>query len=269
MAYLEMTRLSKTFAHADVPAVDGLSLQAERGDFVAIIGPSGCGKSTTLRLVAGLETPDAGTVRVDGRDVTALPPSERDVAMVFQDFALYPHLSVYENIAFPLKARRTPRREVAERVRETAGLLGIEELLGRKPSQLSGGQKQRVALGRALVRKPALFLMDEPLSNLDDHPVRHARPDGSPGAGHEGRRHGPRARAAGRHAGRPAPPSPECVRGRFHERPVVAPGSTANMRPMRQGPPTRKAPKPARRQPRRRTHGVSAAESRFSPYSAR
>ena len=167
MAYLEMTKLSKTFAHADVPAVDGLSLQAERGDFVAIIGPSGCGKSTTLRLVAGLETPDAGTVRVDGRDVTALPPSERDVAMVFQDFALYPHLSVYENIAFPLKARRTPRREVAERVRETAGLLGIEELLGRKPSQLSGGQKQRVALGRALVRKPALFLMDEPLSNLD------------------------------------------------------------------------------------------------------
>lgn len=169
MAYLEMTKLSKTFAHADVPAVDGLSLQAERGDFVAIIGPSGCGKSTTLRLVAGLETPDAGTVRVDGRDVTALPPSERDVAMVFQDFALYPHLSVYENIAFPLKARRTPRREVAERVRETAGLLGIEELLGRKPSQLSGGQKQRVALGRALVRKPALFLMDEPLSNLDAH----------------------------------------------------------------------------------------------------
>ena len=152
MAYLEMTKLSKTFAHADVPAVDGLSLQAERGDFVAIIGPSGCGKSTTLRLVAGLETPDAGTVRVDGRDVTALPPSERDVAMVFQDFALYPHLSVYENIAFHLKARRTPRREVAERVRETAGLLGIEELLGRKPSQLSGGQKQRVALGRALVR---------------------------------------------------------------------------------------------------------------------
>ena len=169
MAYLEMTRLSKTFAHADVPAVDGLSLQAERGDFVAIIGPSGCGKSTTLRLVAGLETPDAGTVRVDGRDVTALPPSERDVAMVFQDFALYPHLSVYENIAFPLKARRTPRREVAERVRETAGLLGIEELRAASLLSFSGGQKQRVALGRALVRKPALFLMDEPLSNLDAH----------------------------------------------------------------------------------------------------
>ena len=169
MAYLEMTRLSKTFAHADVPAVDGLSLQAERGDFVAIIGPSGCGKSTTLRLVAGLETPDAGTVRVDGRDVTALPPSERDVAMVFQDFALYPHLSVYENIAFPLKARRTPRREVAERVRETAGLLGIENFGPQAFCSLSGGQKQRVALGRALVRKPALFLMDEPLSNLDAH----------------------------------------------------------------------------------------------------
>ncbi|WP_139652630.1 ABC transporter ATP-binding protein [Raoultibacter phocaeensis] len=167
MAFLETVRLSKTYAKGSVCAVDELSLCVEQGEFIVFVGSSGCGKSTTLRLIAGLETPSEGSVRFAGADVTRTPPAERNVAMVFQDFALYPHLTVFDNIAFPLKVRKIPKGERAARVRAIAELLKITDLLDRKPPKLSGGEKQRVAIGRALVREPAVFLMDEPLSNLD------------------------------------------------------------------------------------------------------
>jgi sn-glycerol 3-phosphate transport system ATP-binding protein len=134
---------------------------------VALLGPSGCGKSTTLRLIAGLETASAGTIRIADREVTALPPAKRGVSMVFQNYALFPHLSVAENILFGLKVRDVPRQERTERLKRAAGILGLEALLERKPSQLSGGQQQRVALGRAIVAQTRVCLMDEPLSNLD------------------------------------------------------------------------------------------------------
>jgi sn-glycerol 3-phosphate transport system ATP-binding protein len=134
---------------------------------IVIVGASGCGKSTLLRIVAGLETPSAGSIRIAGREVTALEPSERDIAMVFQNYALYPHMSVAQNMGYGLRIRGLPRPEVARRVQEAAALLGIEALLDRRPKQLSGGQRQRVAMGRAIVREPKLFLFDEPLSNLD------------------------------------------------------------------------------------------------------
>ena len=137
------------------------------GEFLALVAPSGCGKSTTLNLIAGLDAPTSGTVLIDGRDVTAASPGERDIAMVFQSYALYPHLDVRGNIAFPLQVARRPRAEIERRVREAAAMLGLGELLERKPRELSGGQRQRVALGRALVREPKVFLFDEPLSNLD------------------------------------------------------------------------------------------------------
>lgn len=167
MSFLELTQLTKTYGKGAIRAVDELSLRIEQGEFVVLVGSSGCGKSTTLRLVAGLETPTSGSIRLDGRTITHAPPAERNVAMVFQDFALYPHMTVFDNIAFPLKARKVPEREREERVRATASMLDISDLLDRKPPKLSGGQKQRVAIGRAIVRNPALFLMDEPLSNLD------------------------------------------------------------------------------------------------------
>jgi len=148
-------------------AVDGVSLAVADGEVVALLGPSGCGKSTLLRLIAGLEAPDAGRVLVDGHDVTALAPAERDVAMVFQSYALYPHMTVEGNVAVPLRLRKVGGDEVRRRVAETAELLGIGHLLQRRPRQLSGGQRQRVALARAIVRQPRLFLLDEPLSNLD------------------------------------------------------------------------------------------------------
>jgi multiple sugar transport system ATP-binding protein len=148
-------------------AVRGVDLVVRAGEFLTLVGPSGCGKSTLLNLIAGLETPSQGRVLFDGRDVGSLSPSRRDVAVVFQTYALYPHLSVRDNVSFPLRMARRPRSEIAERVRETAALLRIEELLDRKPAQLSGGQRQRVAVARALVRRPAVFLLDEPLSNLD------------------------------------------------------------------------------------------------------
>ena len=148
-------------------AVDGITLNVGDGEFVVLLGPSGCGKTTTLRCIAGLETPDEGEIYIDDRVVNDLPPKDRDVAMVFQNYALYPHMKVYDNLAFPLKMRKYPKREIDKKVREVAKLLNIEELLDRKPRQLSGGQQQRVALGRALVRTPKVFLMDEPLSNLD------------------------------------------------------------------------------------------------------
>jgi len=148
-------------------AVDGINLYVGDAEFVVLLGPSGCGKTTTLRCIAGLETPDQGEIYIDERLVNDLPPKDRDVAMVFQNYALYPHMSVYDNLAFPLKMRKTPKQEIDKKVKEVAKLLNISELLDRKPRQLSGGQQQRVALGRALVRTPKVFLMDEPLSNLD------------------------------------------------------------------------------------------------------
>ena len=166
MAALGVTHLVKRFA-GGVVGVDDVTLTVGEGAFTALVGPSGCGKTTILRLVAGLEEPTSGEVRIGGRDVTWLPPRDRDVAMVFQNYALYPHLTVRDNIAFPLRVRRTAPAEIVRRVRQAAELLEIDALFERKPAQLSGGQRQRVALARAIVREPALFLFDEPLSNLD------------------------------------------------------------------------------------------------------
>ena len=151
----------------DVRAVDDVTLEVRPGEFVVLVGPSGCGKSTLLRMIAGLEQVTAGTVRIGERDVTTVAPPDRDIAMVFQNYALYPHKSVKENLAFGLRQRRTPKDEVERRVAAMASLLGLEGLLARRPAQLSGGQRQRVAMGRALVREPQAFLLDEPLSNLD------------------------------------------------------------------------------------------------------
>ena len=153
--------------HGNVTALKGIDLDIRQGEFFALLGPSGSGKTTTLRILAGLESHDAGSVILDGRDVTGTDPGERDVAMVFQSYALYPHMSVYENIAFPLRMVRTPSAEIDRAVRELASRVKIEHLLERRPGQLSGGQQQRCALARAIVRKPRLFLLDEPLSNLD------------------------------------------------------------------------------------------------------
>ena len=148
-------------------ALNGLNLTVSDGEFLILVGPSGCGKSTALRLLAGLDKPTSGEIRIGGTVVNGLAPGQRDIAMVFQNYALYPHMTVYRNLAYGLRQRRTPRAEIERRVRETADLLEIDELLDRKPGQLSGGQRQRVAMGRALVRKPQAFLLDEPLSNLD------------------------------------------------------------------------------------------------------
>jgi multiple sugar transport system ATP-binding protein len=162
---VQIERLTRRFG--GVAAVDDLSLDVADGEFLVLLGPSGCGKSTLLRAVAGLVAPTAGRILLDGRDVTDVPARERDVAMVFQSYALYPHLSVAANIAFPLRARRIGRRDRDARVGEVAAALGMSELLERRPRELSGGQRQRVALARALVRDPGAFLLDEPLSNLD------------------------------------------------------------------------------------------------------
>jgi multiple sugar transport system ATP-binding protein len=150
-----------------VTAVDDITLEIESGEFIVLVGPSGCGKTTLLRMLAGLETVTAGRISIGDRDVTKLQPRERDIAMVFQNYALYPHMSVRDNLAYGLKMRRTQRAEIRRRVQDVAGLLGLEELLDRRPRALSGGQRQRVAMGRAMVREPAAYLMDEPLSNLD------------------------------------------------------------------------------------------------------
>jgi ABC-type sugar transport system ATPase subunit len=168
MASVRLDRVAKRFTAGDAAAaVDGISLEIADGEFAVLVGPSGCGKTTVLRMIAGLESPSAGRIFIDGVDVTDLPPRERDIAMVFQNYALYPHLSVRENISFGLRMRRVDPAEIARRASTVAESLEIDELLDRRPAQLSGGQRQRVALARAIVREPAVFLFDEPLSNLD------------------------------------------------------------------------------------------------------
>src|SRR5215212_10327614 len=166
MATIELDRISKVFGN-DVVAVDDVSLRIEDGEFMVLVGPSGCGKSTILRILAGLEEVTAGELLIEGRQVTDLPPKDRDVAMVFQNYALYPHMTVAQNLAFGLKLRGTPKQERDRRVQDVAEILGLDPLMERKPAALSGGQRQRVAMGRAMVREPVAFLMDEPLSNLD------------------------------------------------------------------------------------------------------
>ncbi|MTE14567.1 ABC transporter ATP-binding protein [Nocardia aurantiaca] len=165
MARLQIDKVSKRFG-TDY-AVREVSLDIADGEFLVMLGPSGCGKSTLLRMIAGLEQPSTGRILVDGADITDAAPQQRDLAMVFQSYALYPHLTVAKNIGFPLRARRRSRAEIAQRVREVAGTLELSALLERRPAALSGGQRQRVALARAMVRDPGAFLMDEPLSNLD------------------------------------------------------------------------------------------------------
>ena len=165
MVEVRLVDLCKYFGK--VKAVDHLNLDIKDGEFVALLGPSGCGKTTTLLMIAGIYKPTKGYIYFGDQIVNDLPPRDRNVGMVFQSYALYPHMTVYDNIAFPLKLKKTPKQEIDKKVREVAKLLNIEELLDRKPSQLSGGQQQRVALARALVKEPQLFLMDEPLSNLD------------------------------------------------------------------------------------------------------
>lgn len=164
---VELDSLIRRFTGASRPAVDSLSLSVAAGEVVSLVGPSGCGKSTTLRMIAGLDRPDAGAIRIGGKDVVALPPQARDVAMVFQGFALYPHMTAREIMEFPLKMRKVPSARREQAVREAAELLNITPLLGRVPGELSGGEQQRVAMGRAIVRQPQVFLFDEPLSNLD------------------------------------------------------------------------------------------------------
>jgi multiple sugar transport system ATP-binding protein len=166
MSQIRLEQVAKVF-DGDVRAVDGVSLTIGSGEFMVLVGPSGCGKSTLLRMIAGLEEVTEGEIWIGDREVSRLAPRDRDVAMVFQNYALYPHLSVEKNLAYGLKVRKTPRAETARRVDEVARLLGLEELRHRRPAALSGGQRQRVAMGRAIVREPAAFLMDEPLSNLD------------------------------------------------------------------------------------------------------
>jgi multiple sugar transport system ATP-binding protein len=165
MATVETRSVRKVFQ--EHTAVDGVSLSIREGEFLVLLGPSGCGKTTLLRMIAGLEKQTSGDIVIGGRVVNELPPRERKIAMVFQSYALYPHMTVEKNIAFPLKAQGAPRNSIEARVREAAAMFGIERLLGRKPRQLSGGERQRVALARATVREPDVFLLDEPLSNLD------------------------------------------------------------------------------------------------------
>ncbi|MGV0911895.1 sn-glycerol-3-phosphate import ATP-binding protein UgpC [Martelella sp. FOR1707] len=166
MSAIEISKVSKIYS-GDQRAVDSVDIAIADGEFIVLVGPSGCGKSTLLRMVAGLETITDGEVKIAGKVVNKMDPAERDIAMVFQNYALYPHMTVYNNLAYGLKNRGTPKAEIAERVAEAARMLELEPYLERKPRALSGGQRQRVAMGRAIVRKPAAFLFDEPLSNLD------------------------------------------------------------------------------------------------------
>ncbi|MGQ3280518.1 MAG: ABC transporter ATP-binding protein, partial [Shinella sp.] len=165
MAQVEVVGLSKSFATVNI--INDLNLKIADGEFVVLVGPSGCGKTTLLRMIAGLETSSAGEIRIGDRDVTRLSPKNRDIAMVFQSYALYPHMTAAENMGFSLKLAGVPAVQISEQVQRAAKLLHIEHLLARKPKDLSGGQRQRVAMGRAMVREPAVYLFDEPLSNLD------------------------------------------------------------------------------------------------------
>jgi multiple sugar transport system ATP-binding protein len=167
MAIVETKHITKVFKKGELGAVNDVNLETSEGEFLVLLGPSGSGKTTLLRMIAGLEPPTAGRIFIGGRDVTPLTPRERRIAMVFQSYALYPHLNVYDNIVFPLKAQKIPKEEHLPKVEWAAGLLGIGHLLKRKPRELSGGERQRVALARAMVRNPTVFLLDEPLSNLD------------------------------------------------------------------------------------------------------
>ena len=167
MASVTFKDVAKVYQRGETAAVEGFSLEIRDGEFLVLVGPSGCGKSTTLRMVAGLETPTSGTIAIGEKDVTHLPPKDRDIAMVFQNYALYPHMTVRANMEFALKLRKFPKAEIARRVDAAAAALGLTPYLKRLPKALSGGQRQRVALGRAIVREPAVFLFDEPLSNLD------------------------------------------------------------------------------------------------------
>jgi sn-glycerol 3-phosphate transport system ATP-binding protein len=166
MAQVRLDGVTKEFA-GGVRAVCDVSLEVADGEFLVLVGPSGCGKTTALRLIAGLEKATSGTITIGSQVVNGISPRDRDIAMVFQNYALYPHMTVHRNLAFPLRERRTPKPEVERRVAEISSILGLDELLKRRPGQLSGGQRQRVAMGRALVREPSVFLLDEPLSNLD------------------------------------------------------------------------------------------------------
>lgn len=167
MASVTFDQVSRIYNPSERPAVDNLDLTIEDGEFLVLVGPSGCGKSTTLRMLAGLDDVNKGTIRIGSRDVTDVAPKDRDIAMVFQNYALYPHMSVYDNMCFGLKIAGVSKDEQKRRVNEAAKLLDLEQFLDRKPKALSGGQRQRVAMGRAIVREPQVFLMDEPLSNLD------------------------------------------------------------------------------------------------------
>jgi multiple sugar transport system ATP-binding protein len=167
MAVVALDKLTKVYDRGHAPATDDVTLDIAHGEFMVLLGPSGCGKTTTLRMIAGLESISSGTVSIDGRVVNRVPAKDRDIAMVFQSYALYPHMSVKDNLAFGLKRRSVERSEIERRVADVAGILGLANLLDRKPHALSGGQRQRVALGRAIVRDPKVFLFDEPLSNLD------------------------------------------------------------------------------------------------------
>jgi multiple sugar transport system ATP-binding protein len=167
MASVTFEQATRRFPGTTRPAIDHLDLTVDDGEFVVLVGPSGCGKTTSLRMIAGLETVDSGRIRIGTRDVTDDDPKDRDVAMVFQDYALYPHMTVVQNMGFALKIARIPQAEIRDRILDAARLLDLEPYLARKPKDLSGGQRQRVAMGRAIVRRPQVFLMDEPLSNLD------------------------------------------------------------------------------------------------------
>ena len=166
MADITFKHVVKTYDKGNTVVPD-LNLEIKDKEFVVLVGPSGCGKSTTLRMIAGLEEVSGGELYIGDRKVNDVPPKDRDIAMVFQSYALYPHMTVYKNMAFALELRKVPKDEIDKKVREAAKILGLEEYLKRKPKELSGGQRQRVALGRAMVRQPAVFLLDEPLSNLD------------------------------------------------------------------------------------------------------
>ncbi|GAB2870440.1 diacetylchitobiose ABC transporter ATP-binding protein MsiK [Streptomyces deserti] len=167
MATVSFDKATRIYPGSDKPAVDALDIEIEDGEFLVLVGPSGCGKSTSLRMLAGLEDVNSGAIRIGDRDVTHLPPKDRDIAMVFQNYALYPHMTVADNMGFALKIAGVPKAEIRQKVEEAAKILDLSEYLDRKPKALSGGQRQRVAMGRAIVREPQVFLMDEPLSNLD------------------------------------------------------------------------------------------------------